>query len=240
MKHTMTIAFRELNSLFRLPAGWVVLALYVFLCAVVFAVSCLTPGQPATLRPFFVLSGWLLLPVIPAVSMRLLSEELRSGTIESLVTAPVTDVAVIVGKFVGAGLFLLTMLVPTVVFPVVLFLVSSPAPDIGPVLAGYASLILQGLLYLAIGVVASSLTSNQTLAFLATLFAIMTVLVISQMAVAYVPTEWIRYVQPLLVGPRVLDFAKGIVDTSHVVFFLTLSAWFLLVGIVILHSRRWR
>lgn len=240
MKHTFTIAFRELNSLFRLPAGWVVLALYVFLCAVVFAVSCLKPGEPATLRPFFVLSGWLLLPVIPAVSMRLISDELRSGTIESLITAPVTDAAIILGKFLGAGMFLLAMLVPTTVFPVVLFLMSQPTPDLGPVLAGYASLILQGLLYLAIGLVASSLTSNQTLAFLATLFAIMTVLVVSQMAVAYVPTEWMPYAQPLLVGPRVLDFAKGIVDSSHVVFFVTISAWFLLVGIVILHSRRWR
>ncbi len=240
MKHTLTIAFRELNSLFRLPAGWVVLALYVFLCAVVFAISCLKPGEPATLRPFFVLSGWLLLPVIPAVSMRLMSEELRSGTIESLVTAPVTDVAIILGKFLGAGLFLMAMLVPTVVFPVVLFLVSNPTPDVGPVLAGYASLILQGLLYLAIGVVASTLTSNQTLAFLATLFAIMAVLMVSQLAVAYIPTGWLSYVQPLLVGPRILDFAKGVVDTSHVVFFTTLSAWFLLVAIVVLHSRRWR
>lgn len=240
MNRTWTIAARELNSLFRLPAGWVVIALYVFLGAVVFGLTIVKPGEVASLRPFFVLSGWLLLPVIPAVSMRLISEEMRSGTIESLLTAPIGDASIVIGKFLGACGFLLAMLAPTVAFPVVLFLIASPQPDPGPIVAGYASLILQGLVYLAIGTVASALTSNQTLAFLATLFAIMGVLMVSQLAVAYVPPAWMPYVQPMLIGPRVLDFAKGVVDTAHVVFFVTIAAWFVMIGVLIVHSRRWR
>ncbi|MEM9373439.1 MAG: ABC transporter, partial [Planctomycetota bacterium] len=94
MRGVRTIASREVGSLFRLPVGWIVVALYAFLSAVVFVQFTLIPGSPATLRYFFATAAWMMVPVAPAISMRLLAEETRSGTLEMLRTAPVGDLSV--------------------------------------------------------------------------------------------------------------------------------------------------
>ena len=239
MTSLWAIAMREFRSFFRVPVGWVVVALYLFLAGVIFAERILIPGEPSTLRYFFGISGFLLLPVVPAISMRLFSEEFKSGTIEPLMTSPVGDLSIVAGKYLGGALFLGAMLAPTILYPITLLLVSDPKPDPGPILAGYLSLVLLGLLYLAVGTLASALTSNQTLAFLATfLFLLMTLLITSD-AVALPPAvaRWAGYVS---LAPRLADFAKGVIDTSHIVFFVAASAWFLVLTYVALQTRRWR
>ena len=94
MSHCWTIAWRELRSFFRVPMGWVIIALYLVLAGYVFGLGVAAPGGPASLRDFFLVTQIFVLILTPAVSMRLISEELRSGTFESLMTAPVRDVAV--------------------------------------------------------------------------------------------------------------------------------------------------
>lgn len=239
MKGASAIAFRELGAYFRQPAGWVIIALYLFLAGLVFSTGVLIPGRVASLRDFFALSGWLLLPVAPAVSMRLVSEELRSGTIESLLTSPVPTAAIIAGKYLGACLFLLAMLAPTVLYPLVLRTFADPKPDPGPILAGYLCLSLLGLLYLAIGLFASTLTNNGTLAFLVTLFAILG-LMFAGTAADWAPATMRQPLQAIWLGGRVTDFSRGIIDTSHVVFLLAVSLWFLVLSAVSLEMRRWR
>ena len=155
MRAVQVIAVREFASFFRLPVGWVVIALYLLLTGLVFGATVLRPGEAASLRSFFGWANWLLLPIAPAVSMRLFSEETRSGTAEGLMTAPVSDAAVVLGKFVGGGMFLVALLVPTVVYVAVLWRASEPAPDPGPIVAGYLSLVLVSGLYLSIGLLAS-------------------------------------------------------------------------------------
>lgn len=242
LRSILAIAQREFASFYRLPVGWVVLALYLFLGAMVFALWTLTPGEPASLRGFFGISGFLLLPVMPAVSMRLLSEELRSGTVESLLTAPVSDAAVVLGKFFGACLFLLTLLLPTFIFVIILHIASDGTPDPGPILAGYLSLMLLGSLYLAAGTLVSSLTSNQTLAFLGTfLFLLMLLLITGEIASNPALPRWASTALIWLSPSRRLeDLAKGLLDLSHIVFFIAASGWFLALAIVSLQSRRWR
>lgn len=233
------IAGRELSSYFRQPAGWIVIALMMFLMGVVFALVVLVPGRPASMRAFFEASGWLLLPVAPAVSMRLFAEELRSGTIEHLCTSPLSIPALVVGKYAGAVLFLVAMLGPTLVLPVILWLLSDPRPDIGPVLAGYLCLLLLGMLYIALGTLASVGTSNATLAFLITLFAILGLLLVGGASQASWMPAWARDAcEGLSTRWRVADFAKGVIDTTHVVYFVTLSALLLLVSGAVLHLRR--
>ena len=151
MNHAWTIAWRELRSFFRVPMGWVIIALYLVLAGYVFGLGVVTPGGPASLRDFFLVTQIFVLILTPAISMRLISDELRSGTFESLMTAPVADAAVVAGKYLGAVLFLGAMLAPTLVYVAVLFAVSDPAPDPGPIAAGYLSLMLVGMLYLAVG-----------------------------------------------------------------------------------------
>lgn len=240
MTATLAIARRELASMFRLPVGWIVIALFALLTGCVFAYLAFIPGDVASMRLFFAVSGWLLLPVVPAVSMRLLSEEFRAGTVESLLTSPVSDAGVVVGKFLGAFAFLVLMLVPSLAHVLVLFVFADPSPDLGPIAAGYASLLLTGMLYLAMGLFVSSLTSNQTLAFLATLFALLVLLVLGTVERERLPQVARPIVQFLAVRPRIDDFAKGVVDTAHVVFFLSGAAWFVTLAAISLQSRRWR
>jgi ABC-2 type transport system permease protein len=239
MSGVWAIARRELASMFRMPVGWVVIALFLLLTAAMFVMT-LVPGQPASLRDFFSVSSWLLMPVVPAISMRLFAEEKRTGTEETLLTAPVSDAAVVLGKYVGAWLFLACMIVPTLAYPLVLWQVSDPRPDLGPVLAGYLSLVLQGSLYLAIGIAVSALTSSQTLAYLATLLPIVGLLLVSAGPIETLPA-WLRGAADLLsIRSRAADFARGIVDTSHLVFFAAASAWCLFAAHAALGSRRWR
>lgn len=244
MSTTRLIAFRELASFFRLPVGWVVIALYLLLAGGLFAWLALTPGEPASMRIFFSLSAWLLLPVAPAISMRLFSEEFRAGTMEPLQTSPATDSAIVVGKFIGGFFFLIAMLTPTIAYPIVLHQISSPAPDPGPILAGYASLLLAGGLYLAIGLFASSLTSNQTLAYIVALLAILIVL----LGAAFAPENPAGPIEQaastlasaLSISKRLGEFAKGVVSLSSVIFFVSGIVWFVVLTIVSVQSRRWR
>jgi ABC-2 type transport system permease protein len=239
MRGTWTIATREFASFFATPLGWVAMALYLAIAGLVFGYGVVVPGGVASLRDVFALSGFLLLPVVPAITMRLVSEELKSGTIEPLMTSPVSDAAIVAGKFLGAGMFLLAVVMPTVIHAAVLWLVSDPRPDVGPMVAGYLSLVLLGGLYAAVGVFVSTLTSNPTLAYLGTFVAILVVLLIGAEAVP-MPRGVAEVVRAVSLRPRLADFAKGVVDSRHVVFFVSVTAWVLVLALVSLESRRWR
>lgn len=240
MTPALVIAIREFRSFFRLPVGWIVIALFLFLTGAVFATAILAPGQPATLRPFFAIAGWLMLPVVPAVSMRLFSEEFRTGTIEPLLTSPCRDGALVLGKFLGASMFLLAMLLPTLAYPLTLWIVSDPTPDPGPIAAGYLSLLLLGMLALSIGTVASACTSSQTLAFLATLFVMLGMLLVPSFPIQNLPLWAQRFLNAVSLAPRMGDFAKGVIDTDHIVWFAASTGWLLVLATLALQSRRWR
>lgn len=240
MRAVWTIAARELGAFFRLPVGWVVIALYLFLAGVVFGLVVAQPGRPASMRAFFVIAGWLLVPVAPAITMRLFSEELRAGTLDTLLTAPVSDFAVVLGKFLAACLMLAALIAPSLVHAVVLVGISDPAPDLGPMIAGYLCLVLLGMFFVALGVFVSSLTSNQTLAFLGTLFSLVLLLLVDAVPGERVP-EFVRPVlASLSIAPRVGDFAKGVIDTANIVFFVSGAAVLLVFAYVSVQSRRWR
>lgn len=237
MSGLWAIARREYASFFRTPLGWIVIALFLLLSGSVFAWAVLRPGEPATLRPFFSIWWGMLLVVAPAISMRLFSEDLRTGTIEPLLTAPVTEAAVVAGKYLGAVMFLATMLAPSLVYAAVL---QSLTPvDPGPIAAGYLGILLLGMLYLAVGCLASALTSSQTLAFLGTLFGFMILELVTRTA-SVLPPRLADIIFAISPNIRMADFAKGVIDTAHIGFFLAASFWFLAVAAVTLQSRRWR
>jgi len=240
MMAVVSIARRELASMFRVPVGWAVIALHLLVAGVFFRVFALVPGEVASMRAYFELGAVLLLVVCPAVSMRLFSEELRSGTIESLMTAPVGDLASVAGKYAAAVLFLVVMLGSSWVYVGVLVLVAGGPVDLGPVWAGYLSLVLTGCLYLSIGTLISTLTSSQTLAFLGSFLAMLGVLMGPGLAGPRLPDPMGSWVLELAIGPRVRDLAKGVIDPRHAVYFLSVSAWFVLGAYVSLNSRRWR
>ena len=233
---TLTIAQREFASFFRVPLGWVVIALFTLLSGVLFSMT-IEPGAPATMRTFFRLATWAMLCIAPAVSMRLLSEESRAGTLETLATAPITSAALTAGKYLGACAFLLAMLAPTLVFVGVLEAVADP--DYGPVFAGYLGLICSGALYLAVGLLASSLSSSQTSAFLGALFTLL-LLRIGTLQGSSLPEPWGPIASAFSFDLRIADFAKGVVDLGGVAFFLAGAAWFVTLAAAATEARRWR
>jgi ABC-2 type transport system permease protein len=232
---------REFGTFTRTAVGWTVVALFQFLTGLVFVFSTLVPGEPASLRYFFATSTIVLIPVAPAISMRAFSEEYRSGTIETLLTAPVSDAAVVLGKFLACWAFVGAMLLPTLLYPGVLFVIASgagtPGPEIGPLASGYLSLMLAGGLYVAIGLLASSLTSSQMLAFLMTLFVLVGVLMAPTLANAGPP--WVvSTVDAVALGPRIQDFARGLIDPRHVLYFLSITTWLVTMTAMVLAVRR--
>lgn len=240
MRGAWTIATREFASMFRVPLGWVVIALFLALSGLVFVQQAITPGEPATMRTFFNVWWQLLVFLAPAVSMRLLSDELRSGTIEPLLTAPVSELAVAVGKYTAAVLFLLAMLVPTLAYVGVL--ISLAEPDMGSIIAGYAGIVLLGMLYLSVGLLASSLTSSQTLAFLSTMFVLLLAEIALVRGAAALPPGSAIGDTLLALAPtrRLVDFSRGLIPLEHVAFFVGGSAFFVALTVVSLEVRRWR
>lgn len=238
MNGALSICWREFAAFFRVPLGWVVIALFLCLSSVFFARSTLIPGEPASMREFFGIWWGLLIVICPAISMRLFSEELRSGTIESVLTAPVSETSFVLGKFLAGLLFLLAMLVPSLSYVAILSWLARP--DFGPILTGYLGLTLLGALYLAVGCLASSLTSSQTLAFLATMFALLALDILPRQVSAVLPERIASAVGSIAPSLRLVDFARGLINIPHAAYFALLTAWFLALCVVLLQSRRWR
>lgn len=227
IRPVLAIAGRELGAMFRTPAGWIVMALYALLTASVFTVQALTPGEPATMRPFFSPSAWLLIVVAPAVSMRLFSEEFRSGTIEPLLTAPVSPLAVVLGKYAGAVCFVACMLLPTLVYPLVLAWAADGPIDAGAVATGYLGLLLVSMLYLGVGMLVSAMTDSQVLAFLVTMIVLLLTMIVSGPVAQRSPVRLAGLLAELSVPGRAADFARGVIETRHVAALLGASGFML-------------
>lgn len=236
---TLTIAKRELTSLFYSPIAYVVLGVFALVSTLLFLMSFI-PGQAATLRDEFGWIVWLMAFIVPAISMRLVSEELRSGTIEPLMTSPISDAQVITGKWIGGLGFFLVMLSPLVVHLIVLEI--NADPDYGPIASGVVGLLFVGGLYMAIGVFVSSMTQNQIIAFL------ITVLITGFLTIgmhllkrAEFLSDWMREAVFFLnVDEQYGSFSKGLIDLSNFTFFITGIALFLFLAVVTLQSKRWR
>ncbi|GAB4385626.1 MAG: ABC transporter permease [Phycisphaerales bacterium] len=240
MKAAWVLATRELGSMFRTPAGWIVIALFTLLTGLVFVTNTLVPGAPATLRYFFSTSAFLLVPIAPAVSMRLFSEEYRSGSYELLGTSPLGVWTITCGKLMGAMLFLMSALLPTLAFPVILFTHSDPPPDVGPMITGYLGLLLIGSVYVAIGAFASSLTASQTLAFLSTVMFLVLFSLASSMLATRVNGPFADVLRAVSIDQRMRDFSIGVLDTTHLVYFAGLIGLFATLTAASTAMRRWR
>lgn len=236
MRNTLTIAERELKSYFVSPIAYVVMALFLVVTGFFFYVI-LGGSRQANLRDLFGNMAVILLFVAPAITMRLLSEEQRSGTIELLLTAPVRDAEVVLGKLLAAFVLLFVMLALTLYYPLVLYVIGSP--DTGPIISGYVGLLLLSLLYLSLGLFASSLSQNQIVSFLVTLFALLMLWVVGAASTYAGPTlgAVVRY---LGLPDHYNDFNRGVFSLQDGVFYVSASIVFIFAAIRSLETRRWR
>jgi len=195
-------------------------------------------GAASTLRPLFDVLAYGLVVVVPLLTMRLVAEELRSGTIETLMTAPVTDTQVILGKFLGAFALYLILLATTLVLVVLVAIYGQP--DYGVAAMGYLGMALLGASYVAVGVFASSLTRHQLVAGLIGI-AILGFFTAGVYAlVSAVPPESAPIVGKFNMISYFGDFSKGFLDLRGIVFFLSVTGLFLFLSVKVLESRRWR
>jgi len=233
-----TIARRELASYFHSPMAYVAMALFLVAAGLSF-IDDFRPGQPAVLRSIFDWMVWLLVFIIPVLSMGLLAQEWATGTIETLMTAPVEESDVVVGKFLGAFTFLLVLLAPTLLYVVLLEIYASP--DYGPILSGYLGILLVGALFLAVGLFCSSLTRSQVVAAVtaAAILAVATIIPWWASGKATLGGFW-RTAADQAIMSRYTDFSKGIIDLGNVVFFLAATTVFLFLTVKVMESRRWK
>lgn len=237
---------RELRAYFFSPLAYAILALFLLMNGFVFwlIVSFLNDPRAGIGAPLEVFFGqtvffWLvLLFVAPVLTMRQLAEERKSGTIEVLMTAPVSETQVVAGKYLAALSFYGFLWLPTLVY--VGLLARKTTLDWGPVAAGYLGVLGLGALFLAVGMFASSLTRSQIVAALVT-FALLLLLFSCGLLENLVNQEGLKQAFGYLdLWRHMDDFAKGIVDTRHLVYYLSATFFFLFLTVRALAAKKWR
>jgi ABC-2 type transport system permease protein len=247
MRKTWAIVRRELIAYFSSPLAYIVMTAFLLMQGYIFylIVSFLNNPQTPAMTPLRLFFGgtiffWLfLLFVVPVITMRLIAEERRSGTIEVLLTSPVTEAQVVIGKFAAAMAFYIALWLPTVIYVVVLNRHSEI--DLGPVLSGYLGVLLLGFLFLSVGTLASTFTDNQLIAAIiafAAMIALFSLGLVDQLLISSSPIK--SALAQMNLWTQMDDFAKGIVDTRHVVYQLSAGALFLFMATKSLEVKKWR
>ncbi len=236
MKAIWTIARRELRSMFDQPTGYILLVVFVALNDFLFFRSALLMGV-ASLRPMLEILPWMLLMFVPAVTMRALAEDVRAGTIEVVLSQPVTELEVVLGKYLGQVLFIWLGLALTVPIPLGLSLGADlPA---GVMIAQYAGAALLAAAFAAIGLWASSLGRNQVTAFIVGVAVMFVFLMIGLGPVLMgAPAAIGALLARMAVLAHFASIARGVIDLRDVIYFVSLAAAFLVLAYSALMSRK--
>ncbi len=237
---------RELRAYFFSPLAYIVAALVLVVNGLTFGVILSFLNDPragigAPLEYFFgqTVYFWLvLLFITPVITMRLISEERRSGTIETLMTAPVTEAQVIVGKFLAALAFYVFLWLPTVIYAVIV--ARHHQVDWGPVASGYLGVLGIGALFLSIGMLATALTRSQLVAAILTFAMLIPVFTFGLLEMLS-NNEGLKTVFGYLnLWQHMEEFSRGIVDTRRLVYYASTTAFFLFLATRALAVRKWR
>jgi ABC-2 type transport system permease protein len=246
---------KEMRLYFTSPVAWVIITMFLFIAGYffysIFAFYTLASMQSAmnpqmarelnvtdsVLRPLFSNVSVILLLLMPLITMRLFSEERRSGTIELLLTYPVRDGAVLIGKYLAALALYAIMLALTLLYPgIVLYFARV---EWGPLLTGYLGLFLMGATFLAVGIFASSLTENQIVASITT-FGVLLIFWVIGWSSDYLGGPWGRVLTHLSLIDHFDSFAKGVLDTKDVIYYVDFTVVALFLTLRSLEARRWK
>ncbi len=218
MLQTIPIFKKEFKSYFISPIAYIVIAIFLLVTGWFFFATFFLVGQ-ANLRNFFSLLPIIFSFVIPAITMRLVSEELNVGSYELLLTLPVTLTDVVTGKFLAAVAFIIAMLVPTFMYPVTVAALGQL--DWGPVIGGYLGAVLLGAAFSAIGLFASTLTRNQIIAFIVAM-AVCFILTLIDKMLFFLPRSMLGVLAYLGADFHFQNISKGIIDSRDIIYFLSI------------------
>jgi ABC-2 type transport system permease protein len=254
MSNVLAIAHKELKSYFASPIAYIVIGLFALTFGFFFyslllyfdrtSMQMMGLGGPTSvnvneqlIRPVFLNAMVVFLFILPMVTMRTYSEEKRTGTIELLLTAPLTDWQIILGKFLGAMALYAAMLAVTLVHIGLLFAFGQP--DVLPILTTYLGVLLMGGCFIAVGLLISSMTRNQIVAATITFVVFLMLWIINWIASFTGPRtqEVLNY---LSITEHLDDFTRGILDTKHLVYYVSFIAFGLFLTLRSVDAERWR
>ena len=240
MKNISIIFRKELASYFASPVGYVFIIFYLLVSnAFFFFIGDFFREGQASMRGYFAVLPWMFLFFVPAITMRLWAEEKKSGTLELLLSLPLREIDVVLGKFLASLAFLAITLLCSFTIPVSIGMLGRP--DWGVIVASYAGALLLGSAYLAIGLWISSLTENQVVAFIVSVAAIFALL-----SVGLVPA----YLESLGVLVAICSYLsllthfqsviRGVLDSHDVIYYVSVVILFLYLNVKNIESRKWR
>ena len=240
------IVFKETKNFLGSLAGMIVLMVFLSMTSLFIWVfpgdlNILDSGY-ADMGPFFTLAPWVFLFLIPAVTMRAFAEEQRTGTIELLLTRPLTEFKLVLSKYLAGFILVAIALIPTLIYYVSIYLNGAPAGnvDTGGVMGSYIGLLFLSSAFVAIGTFASSLTENQVISFLLALFLCFFVFMgFESLASFNLLGSADLFVRKLGINDHYQSLSRGVIDTRDIIYFVSLTAFFILLTKISLESRKW-
>ena len=218
MNQCYNIFKKEFKTYFVSPIAYIVIAVFLLVTGWFFFSTFFIYDQ-ADMRNFYTLLPLVFAFIVPAITMRLFSEELSVGSYEILITMPVTILDVVIGKFMAAVAFIGAMLIPTLSYPIFISFIGRL--DWGPVIGGYVGALLLGATFSAVGLFASSLTKNQIISFIIAT-AICFALTLVERMLFFVPADVVQYVEYLGANYHFQNIAKGIIDSRDILYFVSM------------------
>ena len=226
---------KELRSYFNSAVAYVVIVVFLAIVGWFFSNSLFLMNI-ASMRTMFEVVPVVFLFIIPAITMRLLSEEKKAGTIELLTTKPLSDTEIVLGKFLAAWALVGLAMLPTLLYYITL--ASLGSIDNGPVIGGYFGLMLMAGVYISIGLFASSLTDNQVVAFILGFIFVFAIYMLDKI-LFYVPEWMTTTVEFLGIDYHLSNIARGVIDSRDIIYFFSMLGFTLLLSVGSLQRRNW-
>lgn len=238
MRNIWTLAKREFAAYFGSPIAYVAITVFLAVVGVkFFIVDDFFKNGEASLRGFFELVPLFFVFYLPAIAMRSVSEEKRQGTFELLVTLPISDAEIILGKYFGSLLFLIVSIIATFIYPLIIHTIGKP--DLGATIGGYLGLLLVGAAFLAAGIMASTWSKTQIVSYI--LGAVICAIFFFTERIVGVFWEGARdAVAYISFDSHYSSFTRGIMAVKDILFFVSMTALFLIVSTFSVNSRRWK
>ncbi|MDA3899162.1 MAG: ABC transporter permease subunit [Spirochaetes bacterium] len=233
-RQTYVLYKKELKSYVGSPILYIIMTVFLLLTGVLFFKDFYAIGR-ADMRSFFNMLPFFFMLLIPAITMRQIAEERSKGTLEMVVTMPVTTSNIVTGKFFASLIVVLLMMLPTLLYVVSLGLAG--APDYGMIVAGYIGTVFLAAAYVAAGIFASSLTHNQIIAWLIAT-AICVFFTMIDFFIQYIPGKFFAILNYLSASFHFQSLAKGVLEFRDIIYFVTVSLFFMILSVRSIEERR--
>lgn len=237
-----SIIKKELRSYFNSPAAYIFIVVFLVVSSWLYVRSLFLINQ-ADMKSFFTLIPWIFLIMVPAVSMKMWAEERKLGSIEVLLTLPIKDWHIVVGKFFASLLFVIIAIAGTAVLPILLQNIAeqSIGIDVGAIIGSYIGTVLLVAAFLAIGLWASSITDNQIVAFILSVVVIFVLMIIGAPDVLFLLPESIRFfVQNISLTHHYDSIIRGVIDSRDILYYVSVVIFFMTLNLQTIKQRNWR